>query len=94
MTPKNQWIVGSWNGREPVVPEDFPKFVWVAIYYPWLRGDAEARPHSGHMLETTLHSVSLSLAAQAELDGKPVLPPPRWMWMPLEAPLTPPKEEE
>ena len=86
----SSWVEGCWSGREPVVPEDLPEFVWVAIYYPWKRGVSGVIPHSGDGIKTLLHSVSLSLAAQAERDGKPVLPPPRWMWMPLEAPSAPP----
>ena len=89
------WIEGFWREREPVIPVDLPEVVWVAIYYPWTRsGGAVARPHSGDGIKTMLHSVSLSLAAQAERDGKPVLPPPRWMWMPLEAPIAPPRREQ
>jgi len=89
----SKWIEGGWDGRAPIIPDDFPEFVWVAIYYPWKRGGAEARPHSGEGLETTLHSISLSLAAQAERDGKPVLPPPRWVWMPLAPPPSPEVEK-
>lgn len=86
------WIEGGWNGRAPIIPDDFPEFVWVAIFYSWKRGEPEARPHSGHGVGVMLHSVSLSLAAQAERDGKPVLPPPRWVWMPLAPPSELPKE--
>ena len=85
------WVEGGWNGREPVIPDEVPEFVWVAIYYPWKRGEVEALPHSGDAIKTMLHSVSLHFAAQAERDGKPVLPPPRWVWMPLDAPTAPPK---
>lgn len=89
---RSPWIEGGWEGRAPIIPDDFPEFVWVAIFYSWKRGGAEARPYSGRGVRDVLHSVSLSLAAQAEHDGKPVLPPPRWVWMPLAPPPEPPKE--
>ena len=87
----DKWIEGGWNGREPILPDDMPEFIWMIIYYDWSE-HPKIDPFNKNNLKTFLHSMSLSYEAIDKNDGVSIRPPPKWMWQPINGvPETPKK---
>lgn len=89
----NHWIEGSWNGREPVIPDDMPDFVWIVVYYDWLN-DPKLNQFNKNNLKTFLHSLSLSLEFIDEDKGASITPPPKWIWQTIDDPPKVPKKKK
>jgi hypothetical protein len=88
----DKWIEGGWNGREPILPDDMPEFIWMIIYYDWSK-HPKIDPFNKNNLKTFLHSMSLSYEAIDKNDGVSIRPPPSWMWQPInDVPETPKKK--
>jgi hypothetical protein len=86
LSQSEAWVKGTWDGLQPVIPENMPQNVWLVVHFPWA-SEATPRPKSKDSLYGFLRNLT---SHELPFGAKPN--PPRWFWMPLAIPQTKPPE--